>query len=109
MNSGKSIVGSRSLEESTIFHKYLEVLPDWVRINWKLPSYLMDQNLRCRVRVFLTANGRVVRSEIFESSGVLEFDQRALKAVRDSSPFPKIDAEIMSKVINGEILLGFPL
>lgn len=109
LNSGKSLVGTTSEIENTIFNKYISTLPDWVRPNWKLPSYLLDQSLRCRVRVYLSSNGKVVRSEIFESSGVEEFDQRALNAVSVSSPFPSLDGEIVSRVINGEIILGFPL
>lgn len=91
------------------FNAYISKLPDHVRPHWKLPSYLMGQGLKCRIRIFLNLQGNVVQSKIWESSGNEEYDNRALKAIEQSQPFPLFDKEFLSRAIAGDIVLGFPL
>lgn len=110
ISQGASISGAgNSAEQLTAFNSYISQLPELVRPNWRLPSYLMDKELRCRIRIYLSEDGDLMKAEIYESSGNEEYDQRALKAVRQSSPFPPLESSISSRAINGEILLGFPL
>lgn len=110
LSSGSALTGSGTAEgEVTPFHLYISQLPDLVRVNWRLPSYLSDQELRCRIRIYLSAKGELIRAEIHESSGNEEYDKRALEAVRISSPFPAMESEIAARGIRGEVLLGFPL
>ena len=109
LNKGKSIVGGSAGISDGVFSNYIQSLPDQVRMHWKLPSYLLNKKLRCRIRIFLNEQGVVLRSDIIESSGEKEFDARAQKAIVQSQPFPKIDPEILSRVVRGDIILGFPL
>lgn len=110
ISEGTSISGSgNSAEAMNAFNRYISQLPELIRVNWRLPSYLMDKELRCRVRVYLSENGKLMKAEIYESSGNDEYDQRALKAVRESDPFPPLESSITARAVKGEILLGFPL
>ena len=110
ISQGSSISGAgNSAEQATAFNSYISQLPELVRPNWRLPSYLMDKNLRCRIRIYLSENGELLKAEIYEPSGNEEYDERALKAVRESSPFPSLESAIASRAVKGQILLGFPL
>jgi len=109
VSEGSSTVGTTASLGAEEFIRYIQGLPDIVRPNWKLPSYLIDQNLRCRIKVFVASNGRVIRVEVFESSGDKEFDAKAIEAVKLSSPFPIPSKEILVRVTSGQIILGFPL
>lgn len=109
ISSGSSIVGDNSAEIQTEFEKYVQGLPDLVRKFWRLPSYLKEQELNCRVRIFVDSEGRVIRKVIAESSGSDEFDLKALSAIDLASPFPKPEPIILRKLVRGDVYLGFPL
>jgi TonB family protein len=109
MSKGTSAVGEVNSASMTKLNAYIEKLPDLVRPYWKLPSYLMDRNLKCRIRIFLSKNGDILNAIIFETSGDDEYDKRSLTAVKKANPFPPLEDEFVDKGNNGEILLGFPL
>jgi len=108
LKSGTALTGSKGGigEEAGA---YLGSLPEHVRPLWKLPSFLISKNLTCRIRVFLSANGKVLNAVVLESSGDSEYDKRSLDAVRSASPFPKLPPELVAAGTKGEIVLGFPL
>lgn len=108
LKSGTALTGSKGGigEEAGA---YLGSLPEHVRPLWKLPSFLLSKDLKCRIRVFLSANGKVLNAVVLESSGDSEYDKRSLDAVRASSPFPKLPPELVASGTKGEIVLGFPL
>lgn len=109
ISSGESVVGD-SLENSrTALGQYASTLPSHVRPFWKLPSYLLNKGLSARVRVFLSDSGKVLRTEILKSSGVDDFDQRALRAIKQANPFPAPESNIAKLTTSGAIVLGFPL
>ncbi len=94
----------------TEFTSYAETLPDFIRPFWRLPSYLKDQGLRCRIQIFLSSSGELIKTTIFEPSGSKEYDQMAMKALLQAVPaFPDIPEVIAHRVVAGEILVGFPL
>lgn len=109
ISKGTSIVGDNLELENSLFNEYIANLPNLIRPNWKLPSYLIDQELKCRVRIFIAANGKILKTQIYESSGIDEFDEKALKALKASDPLPAPDKNILAKVAAGEVILGFPL
>ncbi len=109
VSKGSTAVGSGQIHSDENFVNYIQSLPDRIRPNWKLPSYLLEKNLRCRLRVFLAANGKVLRITVFESSGDQEYDQKAIEAVRASSPLPLPGRDILARVSAGDVILGFPL
>jgi TonB family protein len=108
LSKGESLVGGKSVTETTEFEKYASVLPDLVRENWSIPSYLAEQELQCRIRIFINNSGRLTKASIHESSGNQEYDLRALEAVKKTS-FPIPPKKISKAIRDGSILLGFPL
>jgi TonB family protein len=109
LSKGVQIFGEGTAKDMKPYQAYAARLPDLVRKEWKLPSFLMDKNLKCRIRIWISSNGDVTRTEIYESSKDKEFDQRAVEAIKTAAPFPKMGADIGSNGIQGEIVLGFPL
>ncbi len=109
VSNGESLVGTGSGENLTELQAYATQVSNLVRPFWKLPSYLVDKELQCRVKIFIDERGKLVRSEIFETSGESEYDSRALKAVQEASPFPAPENLILGRTVRGDILLGFPL
>jgi TonB family protein len=109
LNKGTAMYGDGAAGDLTAFQAYASRLPDLVRPHWKLPSFLMDKNLKCRVRVWLQPNGEVARAVVYQSSGDTEYDQRAVDAVKAAAPFPALKEEFGKRAQNGDLLLGFPL
>ncbi|NOT78738.1 MAG: TonB family protein [Bacteriovoracaceae bacterium] len=109
LSQGSQMYGDGGGAELTAFQAYASRLPDLVRPHWKLPSFLMDKNLKCRVRVWLSLSGEVTRATVYQSSGDTEYDQRAIEAIKAAAPFPVLKEEFGRRALNGDLLLGFPL
>ena len=109
VSQGQALVGEGGSENLTELQAYATQISNLVRPFWKLPSYLVDKELQCRIKIYIDERGKLIRSEVFESSGESEYDSRALKAVKLASPFPAPDSLISNRTVKGDILLGFPL
>lgn len=109
VSKGSSLTGSKIDQDIEVFSSYVQKIPDIVKPYWKLPSYLINENLRARIRVFIDKNGKLIKVELFESSGVEEFDSRALSALKNVDLFPIPPEEIRSRLVSGQVVLGFPL
>ena len=109
VSSGSSATGQEVEKAQADFIQYIQSLPDKIKQFWKLPSYLLGKNLRCRLRIFIASDGRLLKIEIFESSGDKEFDERAVTSVKSASPFSKPSSNIIARLTAGEVILGFPL
>lgn len=108
ISGGSALIGGSGEAAQGEYAQYLGAMPEAVKPYWKLPSYLASQELQARVRVFLRADGSLIKAELYESSGVTEYDQRAMEAVRRAkfAPMPK---GYSNRGVAGEIVLGFPL
>jgi TonB family protein len=110
LSNGTAITGSGKTADMTAFQIYVSKLPDRVRPHWKLPTFLLTKKeLKCRIRIWLNLSGELKAAEVYQTSGVAEFDQRAIEAVRSASPFPKLQEDFGKRAQNGDIVLGFPL
>ncbi len=110
VSKGSSLTGETiSDKEASEFNSYIVKLPDIIRPYWQLPSYLKDQDLKCRIRVHLSPDGAIIKTTIYESSGNEDYDLRALKSIQAAAPFPFVTPEIVDRVKTGDIVLGFPL
>lgn len=109
LSKGSALVGDYSDQENSEFSAYVQNLPGVIRPFWKLPSYLLEKDLRCRIKIYLSVSGALLKAELQESSGDSEFDARAQKAVREAAPFPKPSEAVGSRLTNSGIILGFPL
>lgn len=108
LSKGSALVGDYSDAENSVFAAYVQNLPGIIRPFWKLPSYLLEKNLRSRIKIYLSKEGKLLKLELIESSGVPEFDARAEKAVREAI-FPAPSAEVAARLTNSGIILGFPI
>lgn len=108
ISKGAALIGDYSDEKNSEFSAYVQNIPAVIRPNWKLPSYLMEKNLRCRIKIFLSSGGKLIKLELLESSGISEFDARAERAIR-SSDFPIPPKEVGGRLVSSGIILGFPL
>lgn len=108
LSKGSSLVGGYTDVQNSEFSSYVQNIPQVIKPFWKLPSYLLEKNLRCRIKMFLSTEGKLLKLEIQESSGVAEFDSRAESAIRDSN-FPKPSEEVGKRLTQSGIILGFPI
>lgn len=109
VKAGVALAGGDSQAILTALEEYSAKLPEIVRPYWKLPSYLIEQDLRCRIRIFLKKDGSILRKSIFKSSGDDEYDQKAMSAIKQVKSFPEVPKSIQAKVLRGAIVLAFPL
>jgi colicin import membrane protein len=110
ISKGSALTGDiKENGDLTIYEGYAASVAPHVRKFWRLPSYLLDEGLKCRVKIFVNSDGSVLSQHVLSSSGNSEFDSRALKAVKLSSPFNVPEKSILRNVkING-IVLAFPI
>jgi outer membrane biosynthesis protein TonB len=109
IQAGSQLQGAERVEELTEFDRYIVEATEKVKLYWKLPTYLQQSSLRCRLQVFVNAQGSAQLIKIYESSGNPEYDSWALKSVNDAIPF-KIPLEaIVPDLLRGKFILGFPL
>jgi colicin import membrane protein len=109
LSKGSALVGEVSAEAVSDFTAYVQSLPDLVRQNWRLPDYLRNKNYRCRIRVWIGSQGQLLKSQIVESSGVDDFDLRAERAIKSSTPFPVPSVEVAKMLAAQGVVLAFPL
>lgn len=109
VSAGQSLVGDSLAEAQGEYAEYVAAIPSFVRPYWKLPSYLIEKDLRARIKIYISENGKIVKSEVYESSGVAEFDNRALSALKETGILPVPEKSIRSMLASGKVVLGFPL
>jgi colicin import membrane protein len=109
ISKGTALVGSNSDMADSVFVGYVQRLPERVREHWRLPGYLKEQELKCRMHVWIGVRGEILRTEVRESSGNNEFDSRAEAAIRAAAPFTVPPPEVAPKLATRGIILGFPL
>jgi colicin import membrane protein len=108
LSKGSALIGDYSDEQNSEFSGYVQNLPGIIRPYWKLPGFLLEKNLRARIKIYLSPEGKLLKLEMNESSGDLEFDARAQSAVR-SAAFPKPSPQVGARLTSSGIILGFPL
>jgi TonB family protein len=108
LSKGSALVGDYSDEQASAFAAYVQNIPGVIRPHWKLPDFLLKQDLRCRIKIYLSPEGKLLKLELQESSGVSEFDTRAERAIREAT-FPTPSAEIGTRLTSSGIILGFPI
>lgn len=110
LSKGTALTGDISEMSNTVFVGYVQTLPERVREHWKLPGFLREQqDLKCRVQVWIGARGEILKTQIRESSGNSEFDSRAEAALRAAAPFTPPPVEAAALLSGRGVILGFPL
>ena len=108
LSSGMSLTGHTNSKELSELRLYMESLPLFIRPHWVLPSYLKEKGLQCRIRIFIAKGGRLLQATVVESSGDPQYDSHALQAIQKAQlPVPK--DELLEELVQGMVVLGFPL
>lgn len=108
ISKGTALVGETSDIADTMFVGYVQTLPEKIREQWRLPTYLREQVLTCRIHIWIGARGEILKTQIRESSGNSDYDARAVAAIKAAS-LSAPPSEIVSKISTRGIVLGFPL
>ncbi|MBP9674269.1 MAG: TonB C-terminal domain-containing protein [Bacteriovoracaceae bacterium] len=109
ISKGSASVGQTATASQALFEAYLGTLPEQIKPYWKLPTHLLSQKLKCHIRLFISSQGEIIRTEIVVKSGDLDYDKRALQAIQMASPLLKPPEGIEKRLLSGDIVLGFPL
>ena len=105
---GNALTGDSTAEAASALNTYAGQVRDLVRPYWRLPSYLQEQNLRCVVHVFISAQGKLLKAQIVESSNNAEFDRWALQAA-ENAPYPEPPEAAQNTIVRYGLKLVFPL
>ena len=108
LSTGVALTGNINNEELTELRRYMESLPQFVRPHWVLPSYLKEQELKCRIQIFIGRGGKLLKSNIIESSGDSQYDNYAQEAL-EKAQFPVPNDSLLKELVKGVAVLGFPL
>ena len=108
LSQGSALTGDYSDEANSEFGAYVQMLPGAIRPQWRLPSHLLEKDLKCRIRIYLNTSGSLIKADVVESSGDGEFDERAMRAVKATN-FPAPSEPVGKRLTNSGIILGFPL
>lgn len=109
LSQGSALTGDFSDGPSSEFSAYVQTLPGAIRGKWKLPTYLLEQNLKARFKIYISLTGELLKTELIESSGNNEFDSRAINAIRESAPFAAPPEAVGVRLTRYGVILGFPL
>ena len=109
LSKGNALTGDGGAEIQSQFQEYASQFPDWVKPYWNLPGYLIGRKLQCRVKIFVSATGELIKVQVVASSEEEEYDRKAVAAIKSAAPFPPPPEEIRGQVVKGNIILGFPL
>jgi colicin import membrane protein len=90
------------------FNEYLGKLHSQIQEHWNLPEWLSNTNLKATVLTFIDHRGVVIKRQIERSSGDPRFDDFALRAVDESSPFPPPPEKFVDVVKVDGIVFRFP-
>lgn len=109
ISKGTSLQGAFTGENADDFNLFGQHIVERVRPYWKLPSYLKEKPLSNQVQIFLASSGQIMRINLYKSSGVEAYDQRAVEAVRSAAPFDPPPASVAQKMLEDGVILAFPL
>lgn len=104
VNAGSALHGLQKSE----FNDYASQVYADIHQHWNLPEFLKNDSLSATVVVYMNSLGVVIKRVVRKSSGNSQFDDLALKAVDEASPFPKPPDKFAGLVKDDGIVLGFP-
>ncbi len=110
LSKGTALTGDiKANDNLTEYESYAAQVAPHVRKFWKLPSYLLEADLKCKVKIYIDETGAVLSKNLISSSGNKEFDERALGAIKLASPLPSPKSDILRNVKLNGIVLAFPI
>ena len=104
ISAGSALSGLDKLQNDN----YLLTLDAHVKQYWVLPQWLRNKPYKARVLVKFDGNGRILSSQIAQSSGQSTYDEYCLQAIEQASPFPKFSEKFSEKYSKDGVIFGFP-
>lgn len=87
LSEGNSIEGNE--ESNKMANIYVTEITGIIKLHWRIPRYMKDQNLVAELEIKIDKEGRLVTKKIIKSSQNLMFDNKVLNAIQNATPFPK--------------------
>lgn len=109
LSLGKDLEGKNRDKEGSLIQNYGERLVEQIKPYWRLPQRFLVSNFSCQVKLFISPKGKVTQIEIYKGSGDHEYDKLVVEAIKKASPFPTPNAKIAPELMQGALVLGFPL
>lgn len=94
ISAGNSLTGLTKLEHEN----YSETVHDQVKRHWNLPQWMANVNMSATVRVFIDANGGLIKKEMIRSSKNSVFDQSVMAAIDASVPLPRPPSHLVNLI-----------
>ncbi len=94
-----------SNDSNEIFKPYMYNLQKKIRNNWTPENY--KRNLKTTINFIIDKNGNLIDTKIKESSKVNSFDNKALEAIIESSPFGKLPKKHKQNTIQIEFTFEY--
>ncbi len=104
ISAGSTLSGLDKLQNDN----YLLTLDAHVKQFWVLPQWLRNKPYKARVLVKFDSGGRILSSQIVQSSGQSSYDEYCLQAIEQASPFPKFTEKFSEKYRKDGVVFGFP-
>ena len=108
LSKGELATGEVSDVDLTELDRYALKVKNRIKPHWNLPSFLLDLDLRARVRIYINKEGELIRMSLIDKSGNAEYDNRVRKAIELAEPFDAPAKNIREAVEDGELVLVFP-
>ncbi len=108
LSKGELATGEINEIDLTELDRYALKVKQKIKPHWNLPSFLLDLDLRSRVRIYINKKGELIRMSLIEKSGNEEYDIRVRKAIELAEPFDAPDKKISEAIEDGELVLVFP-
>ncbi len=106
LSSGSNLSGEA--KEGSEDH-YLDFLRNQVHQHFNIPIWMQRQKLTTQIQVFFNPQGILEKMILIQSSGHLQFDEAAQRAILDSQPFPLPPEGVHPRFFQDGIIFGFPL
>ena len=88
-------------EQLSEIRNYMRLVANQTKINWNLPKYLTDIDLKTEIEIKINKKGDVTHKQIVSSSGNDFFDSFVLKAIENSTPYPSPPNSVRNAVQEG--------
>ncbi len=104
LSKGESLVGIQALQmggyEKKIYHK--------IKVNWQLPSALLNKSHKAEVLVYLDSLGAIQSLKFNKRSSSAAYNKFVEESVRKTEPFPSPPKDLVQYVRSRGVLLKFP-
>lgn len=104
ISAGTTLTGLDQLQNDN----YLESLDAHIKQYWALPQWLKNKPYKTRVLVKFDSKGKILSTQVVQSSGQTAYDDYCVQAIEQAAPFPKFAEKFTEKYSKDGVVFGFP-